>query len=89
MTYAVLMREPTGEIFYFWLFIVLAVGAMGAGPVLSAIVSAWQRPAARRLLGAVAFAVVLSLTFGVATASASIFGPCDPFWAMFWICIAP
>jgi hypothetical protein len=89
MTVAVLMREPTGEIFWFWLAVVVAVGAMGAGPVLSAIFSACRKPSARRIVGAVAFAIVLTLTLGVATASASIFGPCDPFWIMFWICIAP
>jgi hypothetical protein len=87
MTVAVLMREPSGDIFWFWLAIVVAVGAMGAGPLLSAVVSAWRNPSARRVIGAVAFAIVLSLTIGMATLSAVAFGPCkweDLFWL--WWC---
>lgn len=67
-----------------WIVAGAMVALIGIGPLAGWIAAAWQRPVVKRLTLAVVFALALA-----PAVYAADYCCCDPFWIIFWICVAP
>lgn len=77
-------QQVTADLFS-WGVAILGVALVGLGPLAGWVCSAWKKPAVKRF----AMAVLLALTLGAGTTFAADYCCCDPFWVIFWICVAP
>lgn len=77
-------QQVTADLFY-WSIAIFSVAALGLGPIAGWFLSAWKKPMVKRFV----MALLLALTLGAGTTFAADYCCCDPFWIIFWLCIAP